>query len=255
MKWLIILIISLLVPVKPINASIYPSPTGNISDFAGVLSETQKTSVEKRLADYRAKTGNEIAVAIVKDLGGDTIENYAVKMFEQWKIGQKGKDNGVLLLVAINDHKVRIEVGYGLEPYLTDAKSGDIIRNVITPKFKQNNYYGGVLDGVTAIENVLAGNDQPIAVTASKKFEFLLGSLGFLGWFIFPIIIYFCAFLGRSKAIWPGAVIGLILGAVFAGLVGAIIVGIIGLLLDWALSKNYDKLKAAGKKTGLLVID
>lgn len=88
-------------------------------------------------------------MAIFQSLDGDTIENFAVRLFEQWKIGKKGKDNGVLLLIAINERKLRIEVGYGLESTITDGKAGEIIREVITPEFKKNNYYEGILNKIS----------------------------------------------------------------------------------------------------------
>ena len=184
-------------------------------------------------------------MAIIKDLGGDTVENVAVKTFEQWKIGQKGKDNGVLLLVAIDDRKLKIEVGYGLEPVLTDAKAGDIIRNVITPKFKQSDYFGGISDGVNAIEKTINNPNESFPVTPKVNSD-----INPLLWFIFPLAIYFAAFLGRSKAIWPGGLIGLIIGAIIAGLIGAVVTGLVGLFLDWLLSRNYERLSKLGKGTG-----
>lgn len=250
MKRLLFLLLGFFLVVKPAFAATYPSPTGNISDFSGTLTQQQIATIDSSLQNYRDATGNQIAVAIIKDLGGDTVENYAVNMFAQWKIGQKDKNNGVLLLISMAEHKIKIEVGYGLEPLLTDAKSGDIIRNSIAPKFKINDYYGGILDGVTSIENVISGNEIPSPKTSTNNIKAGAAIIGILGWFIIPIIIYLGAFLGRSKAIWPGGLIGVVIGILIAGLLGAVTVGLIGLFLDWILSKNYEKLKTIGKSTG-----
>ncbi len=245
MKTLLTLIFGL------VFAASFPSPTGNISDFAGVLNQEQVAQIEQNLQSFRDKTGNQIAVAIIKDLNGDTVENTAVQMFEQWKIGQKGNDNGILLLISINDHKLKIEVGYGLEGQLNDAKAGDIIRNVISPKFKQNDYSGGILDGVNAIENTISGSESASTptTTTTTNAKGVFAVFGILIWFLFPLLIYIAAFFGRSKAIWPGGLVGLIIGAIIAGLIGAIIAGLIGLFLDWILSKNYERLSKLGKKT------
>src|SRR2546430_4392626 len=94
----------------------YPSPQGYVTDAAGVLDPSSKAQLESHLAEFERQTSNEIAVATVPSLEGETIETYAVELFKRWGVGKKGKDNGILLLVAPNDRKVRIEVGYGLEP-------------------------------------------------------------------------------------------------------------------------------------------
>lgn len=142
-------------------------PVGYVNDFVGVISPAVETELETRLESFTASTGNELAVVTVKSLEGDTVENTAVALFEQWGIGQKGKDNGVLLLIASNERELKIEVGYGLEPVLTDSRAGTIIRDVITPKFKENDYDAGITEGAEAIITVLTGDavafDQPVS--------------------------------------------------------------------------------------------
>lgn len=263
MKKVLAFLIGIFLLTKPALAATFPAPTGYVNDFAGVLTADQKNTLEQNLTDISNKTGDQIAVVTVKDLGGDTVENIAVKLFEQWKIGQKGKDNGVLLLIAINDRRLKIEVGYGLEPVLTDARSGDIIRNVITPKFKQGDYYGGITDGVNAIEKTITNPSEnipsePTSVpdAAGKAWGILVG-LGIFGWFFLPVLIYIAAFFGRSKRIWPGGVVGLAAGIILGIIVGsitmavilAIAIGLIGLFLDWVLSANYERLSKLGKST------
>lgn len=237
---LICLISLIWLTAKSIFAASFPAPTGFVNDFANVLTTEQRQTLETNLSNFEKQTGNEVSVAIIKELGGDTIENVAVKIFEEWKIGKKGQDNGVLLLVTIDDRKLKIETGYGIEPKLTDGKAGEIIRNIIAPKFKQNDYFGGISDGLTAIEKIIT---EPIKVDPKI-------SLSPLWWFLIPLIIYLAAFLGRSKTIWPGGLIGLIIGIFLAGLTGALIAGLVGLFLDWILSRNYKKLKTVGKSTG-----
>jgi uncharacterized protein len=131
----------------------YPSYTGYVNDYAGVLDSSWKSRIEELISNVESTTTCEIAVAVVKSLEGVTIEEYAVKLFEKWGVGKKKEDNGVLLLVAIDDHKLRIEVGYGLEGTITDLEAGNIINDVIVPKFKQNDYNTGIYDGVVAIVN------------------------------------------------------------------------------------------------------
>jgi uncharacterized protein len=144
----------ILLPGSTIYAEVnYPDYTSFVNDYAGVLSADWKTSVENICTSVEQQTGSEIAVAIVDDLQDITVEEYAVKLFEKWGIGKSDKDNGVLLLVAIAERKLRIEVGYGLEGAITDLEAGDIINNTIVPQFKQNNYGQGIYDGVAAIAN------------------------------------------------------------------------------------------------------
>lgn len=267
MKKIFIFLATFLFLTRPTVAATYPSPTGNISDFSGTLNQQQIATINQNLQNYRDTTKNEIAVAVVKDLGGDTIENYAVKLFEQWKIGQKTKDNGVLLLVAINDHKLRIEVGYGLEPVLTDAKSGDIIRNVITPKFKQNDYYGGISDGVTAIENTISGQAVPTASETAQNngnsLDNWLGILSFALFFSFWAMAAILRIITKELASIPGfwagpiggviagVVIGLFTGSTILIIVLALVLGLIGFVLDFFASNIYHALDTKNKSSFL----
>jgi len=131
----------------------YPNYSAYVNDYAGVLQSGSKMQTEDLIAKVEKETSSEIAVAIVSSLEGISVEEYAVTLFEKWGVGKKKEDNGALLLVAIEDRKLRIEVGYGLEGTITDLEAGNIIDNVIVPKFKQNDYSTGVYDGVVAIAN------------------------------------------------------------------------------------------------------
>ncbi len=107
-----------------------------VNDFTGTLDSGWKSSIEELCIKVRNETGAEIGVAVISDLQGITIEEYAVKLFKKWGVGKADKDNGVLLLVSMQERKVRIEVGYGLEGVITDLEAGNIINDIIVPRFK-----------------------------------------------------------------------------------------------------------------------
>src|ERR1700734_2202415 len=136
----------------------FPQLTGRVVDQAGVMSADSRSAVEAKLKDLEDKSGIQLVVATVKSLQGSDVETYANQLFRAWKIGQAQKNNGVLLLVAPAEHKVRIEVGYGLEGTLTDALSSVIIASAIVPRFKTNDYSGGIERGVDGIISVLSGD-------------------------------------------------------------------------------------------------
>lgn len=133
----------------------FPPLTGRIVDQAGILSPDAKAALEPKLAGLEAKSGIQLVVATVGSLQGQEIEPYANELFRAWKLGEADRNNGVLLLVAPTERRVRIEVGYGLEGTLTDALSKVIITNAITPRFKAGDFSGGVTRGVEDIITVL----------------------------------------------------------------------------------------------------
>lgn len=132
-----------------------PDPAGRwIIDDADVISENNESTISLLCQQEYDSTSNQVVVYIFNSLEGSTIEQYANEVFNKWEIGSKENNNGILLIVAINDRKMRIEVGYGLEPYLTDLEASDIIENEIKPSFKQGDYNTGVLNGV---QNIIYG--------------------------------------------------------------------------------------------------
>jgi uncharacterized protein len=147
----------LLAATAPLTAQL-PKAQGYVTDLAGVLDSTARSEIESRLRSAEEKTSAEIAVATVSSLDGMTIEDYANRLFREWGVGKKGKDNGVLLLVATAAREVRIEVGYGLEPVLPDGLAGDIIRNDIVPAFKNGDYPLGILAGVRRVATIVEAN-------------------------------------------------------------------------------------------------
>jgi uncharacterized protein len=134
-----------------------PYLTGRITDNAQILSEETNKSLSESLKAHEERTTNQIAILTVPTLNGESIEDYADRVFKEWKLGQKAKDNGILMVVVPNDRRMRIEVGYGLEGTMTDLTAGRIIRNIMTPKFKKGDYNGGIADGAQAIIEVLEG--------------------------------------------------------------------------------------------------
>jgi len=135
----------------PAFAQTFPTLTGRVVDNANLLPPDQEAALTAKLERLEQSTGRQLVVATVPDLQGYPIEDYGYRLGRAWGIGQKGQNNGVILLVAPNDRKMRIEVGYGLEPYLTDALSSVIIREQMRPKFQANDYAGGINAGVDAI--------------------------------------------------------------------------------------------------------
>jgi uncharacterized protein len=133
----------------------FPALTGRVVDQANVLSADARSSIETKLAELETKSGIQLVVATVNSLEGQEIEPYANALFREWKLGEKAKNNGVLLLVAPKERRVRIEVGYGLEGTLTDALGKVIITNAITPRFKAGNFSDGITRGVDDIITVL----------------------------------------------------------------------------------------------------
>jgi uncharacterized protein len=185
-----------------------PYLTGRVVDNAEILSAETQRRLAENLRQHEQKTGNQIVVLSVPTIHGESVEEYAVRIFEQWKLGQKGRDNGVLVVIVPKDRRVRIEVGYGLEGALTDAHASRIIRNVMTPRFREGDFNGGVARGVDAViaqlegKPAMAGQARPTARSVGgKKSEFIkapsmaLHEKVLFGAFIFGIIGLF-TFIG-----------------------------------------------------------
>jgi uncharacterized protein len=140
-----------------------------IHDESKILSQDYINRLEQYLKSTEDSTSNQIAVLVIPTLDGYPIEDYTLKVSEKWKLGQKGKDNGILLFIAVDDRKVRIEVGYGLEGILPDALCNQIIRNEIAPHFRQNDYEGGITAAVNAIHQAIKGEYQAEVQKSSGK--------------------------------------------------------------------------------------
>jgi len=129
----------------------FPKLTGHVVDSANILGTDQKNNLENILKNHENNTSNQVVIVTIKTLNDKPIEEYALELGRYWEIGQKEKNNGVILLVSMQEHKIRIEVGYGLEGSLTDKISHEIIEYIIKPEFKKENYYNGILNGINNI--------------------------------------------------------------------------------------------------------
>ena len=171
MACLVVLVIGL-APMMPRNAAAQAAkPMAWVNDDANVLSESEEQALNATLRDFEAADSTQVFVAIMPRLPvGESVETFTNDLFARWKIGQKNRDNGVLLAIFVNDRQLRIEVGYGLEDRLTDARSKLIIASEIAPSLKQGNYYQGVKNGVEAIISACRG---AYAGTGASKFSLL----------------------------------------------------------------------------------
>lgn len=224
------------------------APAGFVNDFADMLSQAEEQELEASLSAFEQESGNEIAVVTIANLGEDTIENYAVLLFEEWGMGKKKNDNGVLLLIARDDRQMRIEVGYGLEGALTDAQSYWIINNELKPAFQAGNFYKGIEAAVSQIMKATRGEYVP-EEDAFGGGSFSGNAITFIFIFLFFFLNGLAGVLGRSKSWWLGgvlgAVVGVIVGVIVASLLFgtalAVIFGILGLIFDYFVSKNWPR--------------
>lgn len=183
-----------------------PALTGRIVDNADIISNNDKSIITSYLENLENSTGIQLAVLTIESLNGESIEDFSMKVAEKWQLGQKEKDNGVLLLVAMEERKARIEVGYGLEGTLTDTKCGLILRNVIFSEFRNGDYSEGILKGVKNITGLLSNDEELVSNSvleeSSSKSSYiglLYGFLWIFGWFI----LFSCIASGRSNHFLP----------------------------------------------------
>jgi uncharacterized protein len=193
-------LIACLFCVWPVLAApTFPALTGRVVDDAGILSAATRGQLADLLAATEQKTGDQVVVVTLKSLQGYEIDDYGYQLGRAWGIGQKGKNNGALLIVAPNEHRVRIEVGYGLEGDLTDAQSRVIIERLITPAFKKGDFDGGVMAGTRAIVGVLGGDPNALPQDATAGAPAQDDHFGIP---IFWIILLLFFIFGRG-AFWP----------------------------------------------------
>jgi uncharacterized protein len=194
-----------------------PPLRGRINDYAGMIQPDKARELESRLADFERDTGHQIAVLTIPSLAGDALEDFSIRVAEAWKIGQKGFDNGAILLIARDDHKLRIEVGYGLEGVLPDAIANRIINEVIVPRFRAGDYSGGIEAGIDAAMKVTRGENLPVT-NVKKRPPPAMGVAGG------------ALFMAALLALVIGITQRTVLGGAFSGATAATIVGLIGTL-------------------------
>jgi uncharacterized protein len=160
-RWLILFLLFLLPAAVSAEQVAIPELTAHVTDLTGTLTTKQVSTLEARLQALELQKGSQIAVLLVPTTQPETIEQYSIRVVDQWKIGRKKVDDGVLLLIAKADRKLRIEVGYGLEGVLPDVIAKRIIAEDITPHFKQGDFYGGIVTGITRIDAAIQGEALP----------------------------------------------------------------------------------------------
>ncbi len=159
---LTVLLISISLTTNALALEVPSKPIGRISDYTNTLKTNEIQKLEQTLAQFERETTNQIAVVLIPTLAGDNLEDYSIRLADKWKIGQKGKDNGVILLIVKQDRKIRIEVGYGLEGALPDSRAGEIIRKNIAPYFRQGNFSSGIRNGIFAIMTATGGEHRGV---------------------------------------------------------------------------------------------
>ncbi|MEW6061851.1 MAG: TPM domain-containing protein [Bacteroidota bacterium] len=162
--FVLVVLCAFYIPVLTAQNSDIPAIVDPVTDLTNTLSRSEYYDLRRQIIQFEDSTSNQIAIMIIPSLEGNEIRDLGIKILEKSKLGQKGKDNGVLILVAKDDRKMSIEVGYGLEGVLTDALCDQIIRNDIRPRFKEDDYFGGLSAGISSITEVIKGE-----YTAGKK--------------------------------------------------------------------------------------
>ncbi len=216
-----------------------PALSARVTDLTATLSTDQRGRLESKLAAFEQRKGAQVAVLIVSTVKPETVTEYALRVVESWKLGRKGVDDGALLLVAKEDRKLRIEVGYGLEGALNDATAKRIISETISPRFKLGDYYGGIDAGLDAIIKVIGGESLPELKQASNaggvasdgdSFETLLFA-GFILVFVVGGILR--AMFGRFLAAGIiGGVAGIIASMLISSLLLAIVAGVVAFIVS-----------------------
>lgn len=213
-----------------------PPLKARVTDLTATLSDAQRAGLEQKLAAFEAKKGSQIAVLLVPTTQPETVEQYAVRVQESWKLGRKGIDDGVLMVIAKNDRKLWIEVGYGLEGPLPDATAKRIIEEEIVPRFKQGDFPGGITAGAERIMRVIEGEPLP-PPKARPRSGFRVADLenlliiGFILVFVVGGILraVFGRFIGAG-------IIGAVTGAIAWGIIGTLAVAIIVAILAFIFS-------------------
>ncbi len=216
------------IPVPPLKT--------RVTDLTNTLTPDQRAALEAKLTTFETRKGSQVAVLMVPTTRPEEIEQYSIRVVEQWKIGRKRVDDGALLIVAKDDRKVRIEVGYGLEGALPDATAKRIVDEVIVPRFREGDFYGGITAGTDRILRVIEGEALP--PPAAKKPQAGGGQFPWEGLFIAVIILtmmggvlrsLFGRFLGSGIVGLAGGLLGYFLVGAFAALIVGAIAGALSL--------------------------
>lgn len=226
-----------------------PVLKARVNDYAGLLAPATKNQLEQALLEFEQSQSTQIVVLTVTSLEGESLEDYSMQVVEAWKVGQKDLDNGAILLIAKNDRKIRIEVGYGLEGSLTDMLSGRIIRDVIVPSFRAGNFDQGVASGVAAMMAAVKGEYK--AQPAKQQPRGRDSSVSFVPFFVFIFLITQLGRVRRSLGVLAGGLLLPIFGSMLLpfGLITLLLIPL-GLVAGFILSLLGSALGAAGGRRG-----
>jgi uncharacterized protein len=229
-----------------------PPLTGRVVDQTGTLSNSDIASLSQTLQDFEAKKGSQVAVLIVPTTAPETIEQYSIRVADAWKVGRKKVDDGAILLVAKNDRKLRIEVGYGLEGALTDVTSKRIIDEYIVPKFKTGDFAGGIWAGVDRVIKVIDGEPLPPPQPqqdygSSGDFEEL-----FNPFLIFGIFIVGAVLRGLFGRLFGSAATGGVAGVLVWMLVGSVFASVIVAFIAFMFTLIGESVASTGGRGGNL---
>ncbi len=187
-----------------------PELKGRVNDNAGIINKSTEEELNQYLTSLDEQTGVQMVVLTIPSLEGEDISSYSIKVAEKWGIGHSGKDNGALLLVAYEERSLRIEVGYGLEDSLTDAKCGLIIRNVIIPQFKDGDYSEGILKGIKNMGGIASGNVELVDKDVLEEDSGDDSDIGFI--FSLVWLIFFFIVISSKGGLWKWLFISRALG-------------------------------------------
>ncbi|HYP67865.1 MAG TPA: TPM domain-containing protein [Thiobacillaceae bacterium] len=198
-----------------------PALSQRVTDLTGsTLSATDIQQLDSKLAELEARKGSQIAILIIPSLEGEDIASFGIRVADKWKVGRKGIDDGVILIVAKNDHRMRIEVGYGLEGAIPDAVANRVISEIMAPKFRAGDFAGGINAGVDQLIRWINGEPLPQPAKPQGQNSSQLGSA-----FIFSLI----------GGIIGGAILSMLIGRTGGSLLGAVGAGLAGWLLSGLL--------------------
>jgi uncharacterized protein len=263
-----VLAVTLLISMSAgVFAQEFPAPRGKVNDFANLLRTEDRAAIEELLAGVERDTTAEIALVTVRSLDGRPLEEYANRLFQEWGIGKKGRDNGVLILVSRDDREIRLEVGYGLEGVLPDGLAGAVIRETFVPRFRDGQFREGLLEGTARVADIIRRNETLTAEqrAALDQPEPAAGQ----SWVLVPFLSFFVAAgaftMGTAAA--ARAIAPLLSGLFFTGmaaffaLLGAPPLGIILLavfaiavtVIGYRLGRRPDwqrSMRGSGKRSG-----
>ncbi len=199
---LVLLIVAVLAAPLAADPTWPARPAARVNDFAGLLSPAQRTDLEQTLADFERRTTNQLLVATFESTDGGVPEDITIRLAEQWKVGTRDNDNGLILVVFVKEHKVRFEVGYGLEGVLPDALAIRIINNEVTPHFRKGDYAGGIAAGISAAMLAIEAEYTAPADNRSRDRSTRKNIGGLIIPLIFILIFIFGGRRGRSALMW-----------------------------------------------------